>query len=91
MRRPCGSLGDKIIATVSNCLCPHRDLRPRRNNTDAVPSFTLLGRSLLLHTLPPIAELLVGDVRADVTDLKKRKKQSKLVEYMRFPYQTVSN
>ena len=28
----------------------------------------------MLPTLPPIAELLVGDVMADVTDLKKRKK-----------------
>ena len=91
MRRPCGCLGDKIIATASDCLCPHRDLRPRRNNTDAVPSFTLLGHSLLLPTLPPIAELLVGDARADVSDQKKEKKQSMLVEYMRFRYQTVSN
>ena len=28
----------------------------------------------MLPTLPPTAELLVGDARADVTDQKKRKK-----------------
>ena len=62
------------VATVSDCLCPRRDLRLPRKNIDAVPSFTLLGHSLLRATLPPIANLLVGDAWADVSDPKKRKK-----------------
>ena len=91
MNKPCECLGDKIIASVSNCLCPHRSLRPRRNNTGAVPSVTLIGRSLLLHILPPIAELLAGDAMADVSDLKKRTKTAQAVGYVQFRYQTISN